>query len=184
MSANASWISRRPTSGMIPRKRETFKGPLRFARVGHSSKASGPCSYEDNLASPWWLSAGTMEYLWGLAQSAGTPLATLVRQQCCVPYYWNSSCDLLFEAELTGYIDCWVGPGTFFFPDKHGVPSESLWPEQDVVFHPSGQFPQIYIPGLWSREICRAVWRAATVVELSTLDNAATYLAAPRMKIR
>lgn len=183
MSANSAWSLARPIGGMIPRKRETFKGPLRFARIGHSSKASGPCSYDDNLASPWWLSAGTAEHLWGLAKNSGTPLSALVRQQCCVPFYWNSSCDLLFEVELSGYIDAWVGPGTFFFSEKHGVDSTGLWPENDVVFLPSGQFPQIFIPGIWDPIVRRSAWRSATVVPLRALDTASSFLSIPRTKV-
>jgi hypothetical protein len=139
VTANQAWSGDRPSSGMIPRKRETLKGPVTLARVGHSVKEGALCSHEKNLGSPWWLSVGTMELLWSQARNSGSPLATLIRQKCCIPYHWHSSCDLIYEVELVGYVDCWIGPGTFFFPEKDHQPISAsgvsrLWPKGDVVF--------------------------------------------------
>lgn len=183
MSINTKWRLTRPSSGMIPTKMETFKGPLKFARVGHSNKSTGPCTHDDNLASPWWLSIETLEHLWGLARNSESPLSNFIRQQCCIPYYWNSSCDLIYEVELMGYIDAWVGPGTFFFPENHGQQNDSLWPAQDVVFHPSGQFPQIYIPGLWDKEVRQSAWSSATFVEIKLIEGSSSYYSPLRKKI-
>jgi hypothetical protein len=188
VTANGSWSGKRPTSGMIPRKLETLKGPLTLARVGHSSKQGAPCSHEDNLGSPWWLSVGTLEYLWGLSRNSGTPLSTLVRQKCCVPYYWNSSCDLIYEFDLVGYLDCWIGPGTFFFPEKNqAAPAPSatspLWPAGDVVFFPAGEFPQIFIPGAWDKSVRQLAWSNARVMDINDAAKVASYLAIPRIKV-
>jgi len=188
MTVNLAWMNSRPSGGMIPRKRETFKGPLRFARIGHSTKGGSACTHEQNLASPWWLSGGTMEHLWKLARDSGTPLSTLVRQRCCIPYYWNSSCDLVYEADLSGYVEAWIGPGTFFYPERgnSGPPSQGpapLWPEDDVVFFPAGEFPQIYIPGLWETSVREKVWRSVTVVAAKDLQSATSYVGARRLQV-
>lgn len=168
---------------MIARRCETFKGPLVFARIGHSTKRGAAASHENNLSSPWWLSQGSMEYLWGCARSAGTPLSTLVRIRCCIPHYWDSSCDLLYEAELTDRIDAWVGPGTFFPTNPSTEPGASLWRDDDLVIYPAGEFPQIFIPGLNDDSVRRSAWRGATVVPTLALDGASTYLGAARQRL-
>jgi len=188
MAANSNWSANRPTSGMIPRKRETLKGPLTLARVGHSTKGGALCSHEDNLGSPWWLSVGTLEYLWGLSRSSGTELSTLVRQKCCVPLYWNSACDLIYEFDLVGYLDCWVGPGTFLFPEKDQAaptitPTSPLWPIGDVVFFPAGEFPQIFIPGAWDKSVRQLAWSNARVMYINGATQFGSYLSIPRTNV-
>ena len=141
---NSNWAGNkyRPASGMIPRKQETLKGPVTLARIGHSLKDGKAQNHNDNLGSPWWMSVGSMEYLWSIARNTNTSLATIVRQKCCIPYYWNSACDLVYEVELSGLADCWIGPGTFFFPEKDAknshLASTDIWPQNDVTFFPAG----------------------------------------------
>lgn len=184
MAVNLAWMTKRPTGGMIPRKRETLKGPLQLARLGHSLRSGRPCSHLENTGSPWWLSEGSMEYLWSLSRNSGTPLSTLVRQRCCIPHYWDSSCDLVYEITLRGYVECWIGPGTFFFPEKsQGETPDVLWPENDVAFFPAGEFPQIFIPGLWDPAVREAAIQSALVVPTAELALASSYVSASRVKL-
>ncbi len=191
MSLNKAYSSKPPTRGMIPRKQETLKGPLKIARVGHTLNKGKPQSHEDNLSSPWWLSQGTMEHLWRLSRDSGTPLGTLIRQRCCIPNYWDSSCDLIYEAQIVGRLDAWIGPGTFFFPPDNdktpgSVPKQHesqgpLWPVGDIVFFPAGEFHQIYIPGIWDREVRRAAFGMCTVVPVAAFAGAESYIGPRRL---
>ncbi len=179
-----------PTSGMIalPKYKTQLKGPIKLARIGHSSKKGIRCTHEENLSSPWWMSEGDMEELFTRSRDSGTPLAKLIRQQACIPKYWESACDRIYEVTLQGRVDCYIAKGCFFFPEK-SAPKElldgtsALFPKGDIVFYPSNVFNQINIPGLWDKDVRGHVWATASWIPITVLEKSESFTFSPKRRI-
>ena len=59
-----------------------------------------------------------------------------------------------------------------------------VYPENDIVFFPAGEFPQIFVQGIWEKSVRDVAWGGARVMRVSDAMNAASYIAISRKALR